>query len=82
VWTIDQLDAGDFFGGPLTPVVRHRLGDVALVPFRPVAYADPADTGDARLVCRHGSLTEAEMLVPCLAGASLDQSGAAEKARW
>jgi hypothetical protein len=32
-----------------------------------VAYQDPADTGEQRLVCRHGSLTRAEMLVPCLA---------------
>jgi hypothetical protein len=71
VWTLDQLDEGGWYGGPLTPVMRQRLGDVALIPFRPVAYADPADTGDVRLVCRHGSLTAAEMLVPCLAGASL-----------
>jgi hypothetical protein len=67
VWTVDQLDEGGWFGGPLTPVLRRRLGDVALVPFLPVAYQDPADTGELRLVCRHGSLTAAEMLVPCLA---------------
>jgi uncharacterized lipoprotein YbaY len=70
VWTIDELDDGGWFGGALTPVMRGRLGDVALVPFLPTAYADPADTGDARLVCRHGSLTAAEMLVPCVAGFS------------
>jgi hypothetical protein len=67
VWTIDELEAGGWFGGPLTPTMRHRLGDVALVPFAPVAYLDPADTGEHRLVCRHGSLTAAEMLVPLLA---------------
>jgi predicted AlkP superfamily pyrophosphatase or phosphodiesterase len=67
VWTIDELEGGGWFGGPLTPTVRRRLGDVALVPFRPVAYLDPSDTGEMRLVCRHGSLTSAEMLVPCLA---------------
>ncbi len=67
VWTIDQLDEGGWFGGPLNATMRHRLGDVALVPFLPVAYLDPADTGEMRLVCRHGSLTAAEMVVPCLA---------------
>lgn len=67
VWTIDELDDGGWFGGPLTPVMRERLGDVALVPFLPVGYTDPADTGEVRLICRHGSLTAAEMLVPCLA---------------
>ncbi len=67
VWTIDELDDGRWFGGPLTAALRQRLGDVALVPFLPVAYQDPADTGEMRLMCRHGSLTPAEMLVPCLA---------------
>jgi hypothetical protein len=67
VWTLDELEAGGWFGGPLTAVMRQRLGDVALVPFLAVAYQDPADTGEQRLVCRHGSLTRAEMLVPCLA---------------
>jgi len=67
VWTVDELVDHGWFGGTLTPSVKARLGDVALVPFLPVAYRDPADQGDARLVCRHGSLTEAEMLVPLLA---------------
>jgi hypothetical protein len=69
VWTVDELIDGGFFAGPLTPVVRSRLGDVAIVPWAPVAYLDPADQGDAMLVCRHGSLTEAEMWVPLLASA-------------
>jgi hypothetical protein len=67
VWTADELIDGGWFGGRLPPATRGRLGDVALVPFLPVAYLDPADTGEMRLVCRHGSLTPAEMLVPCLA---------------
>ena len=46
-----------------------RLGDVAIIPYEPVAYLDPADGGDVRLVCRHGSLTPEEMLVPLVAGA-------------
>ena len=34
----------------------------------PISFHDPADTGPFQLVCRHGSLTAAEMLVPLLAG--------------
>ena len=44
-----------------------RLGDVAVwSPGTPVSFDDPADTGPFALVCRHGSLTSAEMLVPLL----------------
>jgi hypothetical protein len=45
---------------------RRRLGDVALVPFEPVAYHDPDDSGPFELIGRHGSLTSAEMRVPLL----------------
>jgi hypothetical protein len=62
-----QLEAAGFFGGPLTPPAAARLGDVALVPFEPVAFRDPGDTGESRLVSRHGSLTPAEVLVPLVA---------------
>ncbi len=62
----DVVDAG-WLGGEPSPHVRARLGDVALVPHAPTAFLDPADTGEQRLVCRHGSLTEDEMLVPLLA---------------
>ncbi len=41
-----------------------RLGDVALIPHGPIAFIDPADTGESRLQSRHGSLTSDEMLVP------------------
>ena len=41
-----------------------RLGDVALVAHEPVSFHDPADSGPFELVCRHGSLTSAEVLVP------------------
>jgi hypothetical protein len=68
VVTRDQMEQEDWFGGRLQPAVRARLGDVALIPFEPVAYLDPADGGDARLVCRHGSLTPEEMLIPLVAG--------------
>jgi hypothetical protein len=69
VVTFDRMDDEGWFGGPLKPAVRARLGDVALIPFQPVAYLDPSDGGDVRLVCRHGSLTPDEMLVPLVAGA-------------
>ena len=39
------------------PAVADRLGDVVLAPFAPTAFLDPADTGEQRLVGRHGSLT-------------------------
>jgi predicted AlkP superfamily pyrophosphatase or phosphodiesterase len=68
VVTRDQMEQEGWFGGRLQPAIRARLGDVALIPHQPVAYLDPADGGDARLVCRHGSLTPEEMLVPLVAG--------------
>jgi hypothetical protein len=66
VRSVDELDAEGWYGGPLDATARYRLGDVAIVAFEPVGYLDPADRGDARLVCRHGSLTADEMLVPLL----------------
>lgn len=60
------VDEG-WLGGEPVPEVAARLGDVVLVPFAPTAFLDPADTGEQRLVCRHGSLTTDEMLVPLAA---------------
>ena len=60
------IDAG-WFGPTVSPPVAARYGDVALVPFEPISFDDPADSGPFPLVCRHGSLTSAEMLVPLLA---------------
>jgi predicted AlkP superfamily pyrophosphatase or phosphodiesterase len=65
----DALIEEGWLGGTPSPAVRARLGDVALIPFAPTAFLDPADTGEQRLVCRHGSLTPDEMLVPLLAWA-------------
>lgn len=67
VVTRQEMVADGWFGGPLTPRVEERLGDVALVPHAPIAFDDPADTGEMRLVSRHGSLTGAEMRIPLLA---------------
>ena len=67
VRTRDQLIDDGWFGGPLSDTFAARLGDVALIPFEPLAFMDPADTGENRLACRHGSLTADEMLVPLVA---------------
>ncbi len=68
-WVVTRQTAIEdgWFGGGLAPEVAARLGDVALVPYEPIAFLDPADTGESRLAARHGSMTPAEMLVPLLA---------------
>jgi predicted AlkP superfamily pyrophosphatase or phosphodiesterase len=67
VRTLEQVRDEGWFGGPLSDEVAARLGDVALVAREPVAFLDPADTGETRLAARHGSLTAAEMYVPLVA---------------
>jgi Type I phosphodiesterase / nucleotide pyrophosphatase len=67
VATIDQVDGEGWLGGPIRPEFRSRLGDVAVVPFEPTGYLDRAESGEFQLVCRHGSLTPEEMLVPLVA---------------
>lgn len=70
VRTREEAVAEGWFGGPLRPEIEARLGDVVLAARRPVAFLDPADTGEVRLRSRHGSLTEAEMRIPLLGAAS------------
>ncbi|MCL4312546.1 MAG: alkaline phosphatase family protein [Actinobacteria bacterium] len=65
--TRDQIIEEGWLGGVPQPEVIDRLGDLALVAFEPVAFLDPADTGESALVGRHGSLTGAEMWVPLVA---------------
>jgi predicted AlkP superfamily pyrophosphatase or phosphodiesterase len=67
VRTREQMVDEGWFGGPLRAEIARRLGDVALVAHAPVAFLDPADTGETRLMGRHGSLTSAEMAVPFVA---------------
>ena len=67
VRTRDEAVAEGWFGGELSDVVAHRLGDVVIAPSDPVAILDPADPGEQWMRCRHGSLTPEEMLVPLLA---------------
>lgn len=60
------LDEG-WFGPLVSPPVQARLGDVALVARDDVSFHDPSDSGPYELVCRHGSLTSAEVYVPLIA---------------
>ncbi len=41
-----------------------RLGDLALIARADVAFFDATDRGPLRLLCRHGSMTQAETQVP------------------
>lgn len=68
-WVVsrDQVIEENWFGPRVSAEARRRMGDVALVPHAPVSFEDPADGGAFELVCRHGSLTADEMLVPLLA---------------
>ena len=66
VVTKEQMLDEHWFGPTTTPLVRSRLGDVALVAFEPVSFYEEADSGPAKLICRHGSLTSAEVNVPLL----------------
>ena len=61
----EMIDDG-WFGPIVSPPIAARYGDVALVPHAPISFHDPADSGPFPLVCRHGSVTSAEMLVPLL----------------
>jgi hypothetical protein len=68
VLTREQLIADRWFGPTVPPAVAQRLGDVAVIAREPVSYFDPGDTGPFELVCRHGSVTSAEVYVPLVAG--------------
>ncbi|MGO8860623.1 MAG: alkaline phosphatase family protein [Acidimicrobiales bacterium] len=66
VRTKEQIIEEGWLGGVPSATVSSRLGDVVVVPFTATAFLDPADTGELRLMARHGSLTPDEMLVPLL----------------
>lgn len=68
-WIVTRQQVIDehWFGPSLPAPFASRLGDVALVTHAPVSFFDPADSGPYELVCRHGSMTPAEVLVPLLA---------------
>lgn len=67
VVSLEQVVDEGWLGDAVPPAVLERLGDVAVVARAPMALLDPADTGETRLACRHGSLTPAEMEVPLVA---------------
>lgn len=60
----EQILDEHWFGQVARPEVQDRLGDVALLPFEPISFFDPKDSGLFELIGRHGSLTSAEMYVP------------------
>jgi hypothetical protein len=70
VVTKEQTLDEQWFGAAMAPSIRSRLGDVALVAHEPVSFHDPADSGPFALVCRHGSLTSAEVNVPLVGALS------------
>ncbi|WP_419926532.1 alkaline phosphatase family protein [Candidatus Poriferisocius sp.] len=67
----------EWLGPRVSPEARSRMGDVVLAPRDPVAFTEPKPPAKNpsgkeskaafQLIARHGSLTSAEMLVPCLA---------------
>lgn len=63
----EQVIDERWFGNAMSTPVASRLGDVVVAARDDVSYVDPADTGPFELVCRHGSLTAAEMYVPLIA---------------
>ena len=67
VVTRERVLDEQWFGPRVSETVARRMGDVALVAHAPVSFDEPLDGGAFELVCRHGSLTADEMLVPLLA---------------
>ena len=67
VVTREQVIDEQWFGPRVPDPVVRRMGEVALVAREPVSFDDPLDSGAFDLVCRHGSLTADEMLVPLVA---------------
>ncbi len=68
IMTAEEVLDRRIFGPRPIPEVLQRIGDVALIPFKPIAFVEPTDTGKVHLIGRHGSLTSAEMHVPLLVG--------------
>lgn len=68
VRTREQAIAEGWYGPTVTDAAAGRLGDVLLAAKGTVAFHDPNDSGPYVLIGRHGSLTEAEMLVPLVVG--------------
>ena len=70
VVTKEQVLDEQWFGPRVSDPVARRMGDIALAAHANVSFEEPLDGGAFDLVCRHGSLTADEMLVPLLAHAT------------
>lgn len=66
VVTKEQMLDDKWFGPTVAPPIQRRLGDVALCAHEPVSFYEADDSGPFELICRHGSLTSAEVNVPLL----------------
>jgi len=71
-WVVsrDETLDGRWFGPTVAAPVASRLGDVALVARDDSSFHEPADSGPFELMCRHGSLTPAEVYVPLIVAAA------------
>ncbi|MPZ72008.1 MAG: PglZ domain-containing protein [Nitriliruptorales bacterium] len=67
VFTRDRLFDEGWMGQSATFAVRGRVGDVVLAARDDVVFLDPDVPMERMMRSHHGSLTEAEMLVPLLA---------------
>jgi predicted AlkP superfamily pyrophosphatase or phosphodiesterase len=69
VFSREQLIDEAWFGPrPPSPEIARRIGDVVVAARDAVAFIDPNNPGESRLLSGHGSLTPEEMLVPLVAG--------------
>ncbi len=68
VMSREQLEDEGWLGPKPSNAIRRRIGDVVLAASRDVAFVDPALPRESRLRSGHGSMTEAEMMVPLVAG--------------
>jgi hypothetical protein len=66
VYSRDELLDGGWLGPDPSATTRRRVGDVVLAAHDGIAFVDPAMPREVHLVSAHGSLTSAEMLVPCV----------------
>jgi hypothetical protein len=70
VWVLEREDAIErgWFGPTVTADARTRIGEVIAAAHGPVGIVQPSVLSvEALLIGHHGSLTEAEQLVPFLA---------------
>jgi hypothetical protein len=64
VKTKQEIIAEGWFGGPMSEEISARLGDVAVIARENIALREPGQVESHQMICRHGSLTDDEVLVP------------------